>query len=189
MKSLEQCVTRKNKPRSESHVDALYVLAPCPELNNTTSSSKPNNFGYPSIKGKRSNTHWWERKGTNEECDPRHILDAMMNLCSLVYGGDWKWNGSQTIKLKYQRTDSHLVFWNPALLFCWQRPNLLSWYSHSRQQPGAYYRPGAPVQFIAYSDSSFYLNGWGLRVKRDEHHMENFWEGEKERKVKESDWD
>lgn len=66
----------------------------------------------------------------------------------------------------------------------------LSWYFHSRQQPGAYYRPGAPVQFIAYSDSSsFYLNGWGLRVKRDEHHMENFWEGEKERKEKESDWD
>lgn len=117
MESLEQCVTRKNKPRSESHMDAFCVLAPCPELNNTTSSSKPINFGYPSIRGKGSNTHWWERKCTNEECDPRHILDAMMNLCSLVYCGDWKWNGSQTIKLKFHRTDSHLVFWDLALLY------------------------------------------------------------------------
>ena len=106
MESLEQCVTRKNKPRSESRVDAPYVLAPRPELNNTTSSSKPTNFGYPSIRGKGSNTHWWER----QKWRVRSQTHARCKDESLFFGLRWGLKMEWVTKSKTKITQNWLSF-------------------------------------------------------------------------------
>lgn len=141
---------RMNPDQSAVRAPSM-LLAPCTELDNTSSSSRSNDW-LPDdkilLRGKGPSTLRWERKGKSGEWDPWHILLMQWWTPFLWFMVGTGMGHKNITELTFIQS-----LWGrkrgPALLHCCQRPNLLSWDSHSRWHPGAHYRPGAPVQFTA----------------------------------------